>query len=291
MATRIPVLSRQRARSCGRCGAAVNDDGLCAGCVALEQARTAFIIPRPSQLGHRSAQVASIALDDVRPLIPERHLPLENVPPTSGLRGRLAAIRRQSDDTTAPLEMTPAGSAASRDDSIADRLGAIHPVAAADVSPTASEYRAILAAHSRTRAIPDGGGSAASVIRTPALRQPSPAREATEVAAVTVVRPAPRSRRKKATAPEARTAKTPTAPRERRPTTTAKRESVTDSSATQAEPTGHRAPDSHRIFATWAAGLDAEPARRRGMWRRAVWVIIVASSALVGAAVPILLMR
>ena len=234
-----------------------------------------------------------------------------------------------------------------------ERLDVDHPVASADRSPTASEYRAILAAQRRTTASPDdGGGPAETVIRTPALRQPPPARREAQTkvlsgesqahpekstapapiaegvrnsspeAAEQVVIPGPQpleaeptapvepsAPSKKSTAPRRRRSTTATkqdskaedeplapskkstAPRRKRSTTATKQDSIWDSSAAAEENTSHRAPDSHRAMVAWAVGRDAESFRRGGIWPGAVWVAIVAISALIGASVPILVLR
>ena len=388
MAIRIPVLSRGKARFCGRCGSAVSDDGSCAGCVAREQARKAFIIPRPSQLGHGSAIDPA---DDLPQPISEPRSSWEGPPTTIGLGERLAALRGEFGPAAAAPDQTPDRSPARGYDEISRGLGSDHPVASAD-QLTASEYRAILAEHRRATASPDRDGHAERVIRTPALRQPSSARKEAQRDALpstsgnqpaestgsppiqesvqilvpdaveNVALPSRRPRKAKATARGASApAKQSTAPRRRRSTTGPKRASVVDSSVAARveapapakesaaprrkrsttgpkrasvvdssvvakveapapakesaaprrkrsttgpkrasvvdspvaanEATTPQVSDSRSILVAWAVGHDAESIRRGGTWRRGAWVVIVCLSAVIGASVPILLMR
>ncbi len=300
----IPVLFRGGARLCGRCGSALADDGHCAACMAREQARNAFIIPRPSQLGHGSANVASEAVDDLKSLLSERQAPGRGSPAISGLRARLEAVRSGYGNAVATLERSPERFPAPRYDATSRGLGFNHPVASAERSLTASEYRATLAARRRTTASPDGGGRAGRVIRTPALRQPSlatspaspPLKNRAQIflptAAENGVVPAGQQRNAEATAPETwAPAKKSTAPRRKRSTTATKRASVMESSAAAEDDTSASAPDSQSGIVAWTVGRDAGSVRLGGMWRHASWVVIVGLSALIGASVPILLMR
>ncbi len=74
-----------------------------------------------------------------------------------------------------------------------ERLDANHPVASADRLPTASEYRALLAASRASIASANGGsgGPVATVIRTPSLRHPAEARMGASTAVLTRGSPAP----------------------------------------------------------------------------------------------------
>ena len=107
MASPISARSRARARFCRRCGSALPNDGPCAACVAREQAHDAFIIPRPSQLGHGLAEVALDPMVDSQPLIPEGHRPKGDSSPISGYRAKWAAMRNKNGVAAATRERSP----------------------------------------------------------------------------------------------------------------------------------------------------------------------------------------
>ena len=99
-----------RARFCRRCGSALPDDGQCAPCAAREQARNAFIIPRPSQLGRGSAKAVPDPVDDLQPLFPERHSPQgDSSAISSGFRAKLAAMRSNNGIAAATRTRSPDG--------------------------------------------------------------------------------------------------------------------------------------------------------------------------------------
>ena len=107
MALPITVRFRARVRFCRRCGSALANDGPCAACVAREQARDAFIIPRPSQLGHGLAKVALDPVVDSQPLIPEGNRPKGDSSTISGYRAKWAAIRNENGVAAATRERSP----------------------------------------------------------------------------------------------------------------------------------------------------------------------------------------
>ena len=118
LAPSITVQSQARARFCRRCGSAVPNDGHFAACAAHELARNAFIIPRPSQLGHGLEEVARDPVDDLQPLIPEPHSPLGDSSAISGFRAKLAAVRSKSGMAAATGEQSPGRSPSARLDAI-----------------------------------------------------------------------------------------------------------------------------------------------------------------------------
>lgn len=118
MAPSITVRSRGRARFCRRCGSALANDGHCAACVALEKARDAFTIPRPSQLGHGSTKVALDPVVDFQPLIPEGHKPKVDSPTISGHRAKWAAKRNKNGIAAARRERNPDQAPSARYDTI-----------------------------------------------------------------------------------------------------------------------------------------------------------------------------
>ena len=107
MAPPISARSRARVRFCRRCGSALPNDAPCAACVPREQARDAFIIPRPSQLGHGLAEVALDPVVDSQPLIPEGHRPKADSSTISGFRAKWAAMRKENGVAAATRERSP----------------------------------------------------------------------------------------------------------------------------------------------------------------------------------------
>jgi hypothetical protein len=118
MAPSITVQSQAPARFCRRCGSVIPNDGHCAACAASEEARNAFIIPRPSQLGHGSANVALDPVDDLQPLMPERHSPKRDSSAIAGLRATWAGMGSKNGIAAARYERTPDRAPSARYDAI-----------------------------------------------------------------------------------------------------------------------------------------------------------------------------